>query len=295
MHRYTPDGQLAWRYLRLDRAPSHQIKIFDDQGRLLRSMGRQGGRLPGKIDPASFWQPAGLAVDARGRLWVTEFSQSPKRVSVWEMPDNLVQSAPKLVRQFCGPCAYGGGAAMPDPAQPWRILDTSYGVVFDLDLATGAYAPVTLPWRIFDCWKEQGCRPDLPFMGKPGVVLNVEGRCFAACAGGYAHGPEANWEPYRFAATGPALIGEYRGDAFVPLAAIGNIRMWLRGRELIPRQHRRHRTRQPSQCLSVCSEMAGRRSVQVAARGVQRRWRAGLPLGPPGAALRRRPGCPAGG
>ena len=29
------------------------------------------------------------------------------------------------------------------------------------------------------------------------------------------------------------MIGEYRGEVFVPEAAIGNIRMWLRARELL--------------------------------------------------------------
>ena len=35
-----------------------------------------------------------LASDARGRLWVTEMTYAPKRVSVWNIPDDLAAQAP---------------------------------------------------------------------------------------------------------------------------------------------------------------------------------------------------------
>lgn len=231
LHKFTPYGQLPWHYLRLDGEASHQIKIFDSAGKLLRAMGVPGGQGEGRLDPKSFYRPAGLAVDTRDRLWVTEMNFSPKRVSVWEIPPDLEAEAPALVRQFVGPTAYGGGAFMPDARQPWRIVDQTYGVLFDVNLDAGKYDAIGLPWRCYDSWKQHAYRPDLPFMGKPGVIFDLEGRRFAACFGGYGHA-EGGWEPYRFNATGPVMIGEYRGDRFVPLAAIGNIRMWLRGREL---------------------------------------------------------------
>lgn len=234
--KYAQQGQLQWRALRAEGESSQQVKIFDAQGHLLHAIGKKGGQQPGRIDPESFWQPAGIAIDRRGRLWVTEFTTSPKRVTVWEIPDNLTAAAPKLTRQFIGPAAYGGGAAIIDPAKPWELMDTNYGVVFNVNLTSGTYTADRLPWRPYDPWKENVWKPDLPFMGKPSMVFPLDGRQFAVCNGGYGHGPEAHWEPFHANATGPIMIGEYQKDLFKPLAAIGNIRMWLRGRELMCRR-----------------------------------------------------------
>lgn len=232
--RFTRFGQLPWHYRCLDGASSQQVKVFAADGRLLRALGTAGGQQPGVIDPMAFYRPAGLAIDARDRLWVTELTFAPKRVSVWTFPSDP-KAAPTLVREFFGPAAYGGGAFMPDPKQPWRIMDSVYGVLFEVDLPSGAYKPVELPWRSYDSWKQHGFRPDLPFMGRPGIVFDVDGRRFAACSGGYGHS-EGSWEPYRFGATGPVMIGEYRDRVFVPRAAIGNLRMWMRARELDSRR-----------------------------------------------------------
>ncbi len=242
IHQFTRDGQLSHRFLRLDRPASHQVKVFDAQGKLLRAMGREGGAGVGAFDPESFFQPAGIEIDGRGRLWVTEFTQSPKRVSVWEIPDDVAGEAPALAHQFIGPAHYGGGAAMIDPKQPWRIMDTNFGVVFDVNLETGESQPVELPWRYVDFWKEHGHQPDQPFAGRPGVIFEVEGRRYSAMQGGYMHAHDARWRPHAFNANGPMAIGEYVDDVFVPRAAIGNVMDWMRGRSL--------RTRRDEQWLS---------------------------------------------
>ena len=51
-------------------AGTHQLKVFDRNGKLLRTMGKKGGQRAGCIDPKSFFKPGHLAVDMRGRLWI---------------------------------------------------------------------------------------------------------------------------------------------------------------------------------------------------------------------------------
>jgi hypothetical protein len=233
--RFNPNAALQQRALRITDRASMQIKVYDGQGRLLRTLGKEGGQQPGKIDPADFWRPAGIALDARGRLWVTEMTYAPKRVSVWNIPDDLAAQAPSVAMQFFGPTTYGGGATMTDPARPWRIMDTNYGVTFDVNLDSGVYRPVEFPWRQYLGRKEHSYRPDLPFDGKPSTVFKIEGREFSFLQGGYEHGAEAHWTPYT-GASDACVIGEYRKGVFVPLAAIGNVRMLLRSRELLSRR-----------------------------------------------------------
>jgi hypothetical protein len=236
VHKRTRHGQLPWRYMRLDGPASHQIKIFDASGKRLATVGVEGGQQVGAFNPQAFFMPAGLAIDARGRLWVTEMNYLPKRVTVWAIPEDLAGGQPTLEEQFVGPTLYGGGAAMIDPREPWRIMDTSYGHVFDVDLAKGAYRVASVPWRHHDPWKEQGYRPEMPFTGRPGVVIDIDGRRFTALQGGYMHGSDAAWHPTRFNASGAVAIGEYVGEGddvkFIPRAALGSLRMWMRGREL---------------------------------------------------------------
>ena len=158
-------------------------------------------------------------------------SNQPRRVSVWDIPADLSTQSPTLEREFFGPTYYGGGASMIDPTQPWRIMDTNFGVIFDVNLDTGAYRPVEFPWRPFISRKERGYNPDLPMGGKPTTVFKLDGREFSFLQGGYEHGQEGHWMPYTGNDDG-CVIGEYRQGIFVPLAAIGNIRVLLRAREL---------------------------------------------------------------
>lgn len=235
-HQYNSEGQLHWRYMRLNGPAVHQVHVFTKTGDKLGSIGTPGGQKVGRFDAQAFYQPAGIAIDSRGRLWVTEYNQSPKRVTVWSVPQDFPKSPVTLDRQFIGPAAYGGAAAMIDPRQPWRLLDTNYGHVLDVDLATGEFSVESLPWRQYDPWKEQGHRPELPFTGRPGVAIRIGDRSFAACSGGYHHGSDARWSPYRFNAGGGVLIGEYVDGRFVPVAGFGNLRMWMRSRELRSRR-----------------------------------------------------------
>ena len=190
--------------LRNSEKASIQVKIFDTWGKLLRAMGRPGGQPIGAVDPNSFFMPQQLAIDPRGRLWVTEFRLTPKRVSVWEIPDDPAKAAPKLVRELFGPPAYGEGAFMEDPKNPQLITDGEYGVTWEVDLAAGTYAPVSAAWRDFSiCWENPENRPGLPFGGMPKKTFIYEGRTYQMLFSG--------------------VIGEKRNGRFVPLAAFGTV------------------------------------------------------------------------
>jgi len=89
-----------------------QVKVFSPQGRLLRAIGKKGGRKPGgPYDPKGMVNPGGVCVDPLGRLWVAEVEERPKRYSVWDTQTG------KLYKEFFGASAYSthGSADEADP------------------------------------------------------------------------------------------------------------------------------------------------------------------------------------
>ena len=76
--------------------------------------------------------PAGLAIDANGRLWVTEDDYLPKRVSIWNGDGTLWKA-------FYGPAKYGGGGTL-DPQDQTRFYYADEGrgaMEFKLDWEKG--------------------------------------------------------------------------------------------------------------------------------------------------------------
>lgn len=53
-----------------DHGLAHQVKVFDANGKLLRTIGRAGGMQPGGYQQEAMQNPAGMTIDSRGRLWV---------------------------------------------------------------------------------------------------------------------------------------------------------------------------------------------------------------------------------
>ena len=110
------DGEIAI----LDGGPDSQLKIYDQQGKLLRTAGRRGGRpLSGEFDSEALMQGSSAAFDARGRIWVTECWDYPRRVSVWEKsPWWSWSSRGRLYRDYVGNTGYAGTGGFLDETEP---------------------------------------------------------------------------------------------------------------------------------------------------------------------------------
>ena len=97
-------------------AAANQIQVLDRNGKFLRSIGAPGGRpQPGKWMPGAMLNPAGVDVDAAGRVWVAEENMWPKRISVWNADGTLAID-------LIGPTTYGGMGAAADPADKTRVF-----------------------------------------------------------------------------------------------------------------------------------------------------------------------------
>ena len=104
----------------------------------LKTIGEEGGHVPGAWNPQRMGLPLGIAVEDRvdgsSRLWVTEHQLSPRRVSVWNIATG------QLVRDYIGNTRYSGsGGFLSDDVPGIGFVD---GVKFQLDFAAGTYTPL---------------------------------------------------------------------------------------------------------------------------------------------------------
>ncbi|MFA6291917.1 MAG: hypothetical protein WC637_09065 [Victivallales bacterium] len=176
-----------------DAAPSEQcVKVFSAKGKFLRTIGEKGGRQEGKYNPRAMGNPAGLAIDSKGKLWVAENYFLPKRVSVWNK-DGV------LLKEFIGPPSYGGGGSL-DP-QNANVAFYS-GMVFDLK-----------PWPEQTSLRAVAFLPenhkDLPIDAKniPSYAMRHGSSLYLVSAPGYGV---------------PTVVYEMKGDHLVPRAALGS-------------------------------------------------------------------------
>ncbi len=116
------------------RGADQNVKVFTPDGKPLREIGKLGGRpLEGKFDDAGMRNPAQIAVDRTGRLWVTEETKNPKRTSIWDTTSG------ELVKDLIGTTSYAGAGAL-DPFDPTTAF--SDDTVYQLDWDKGAYWPL---------------------------------------------------------------------------------------------------------------------------------------------------------
>ncbi len=147
-----------------------QVKKFAADGRLLARFGKRGGRArQGTFDPHAMRDMAGIAVDAAGQLWVAEYSQHPRRVSVWQ-PDGSFK------RDFIGNTGYAGQGSFLHDSDPTRGVAELNEIVLD---------PQTRQWSVASVMYN----PD-PAKGdfvKPGSTAFGDGNVFFSQASGQPH------------------------------------------------------------------------------------------------------------
>ena len=84
----------------LDSGPDAQVKKFTADGRLAVTFGKKGGRpSQGHFEKDGIYAGSSVAVDAKGCVWVTENSNRPRRLSVWN-PDG------SFARDYVGTTGY---------------------------------------------------------------------------------------------------------------------------------------------------------------------------------------------
>ena len=122
----------------------HVIKVFDQAGKPLRTIGKPGGGQLGPYDEQRMDRPDGMAITAQGKLWVAENSTLPKRISIWDAKTGAFE------RAIYGGPQYGGGGTI-DPSDstlfyyPHNSSAADKGtMVFKLDWQTGASKPLCI-------------------------------------------------------------------------------------------------------------------------------------------------------
>lgn len=118
-------------------ADAQCVRVFTRDGSMVRSIGRPGGRpWVGAYDASGMLMPRGIAIDAKGRLWVAEDDNHPRRISVWDAASG------RLVKEFVGGTLYGGiSGGQIATWDPSRAITA--GMWFGIDLGREGYRPLS--------------------------------------------------------------------------------------------------------------------------------------------------------
>ncbi len=120
--------------------PENQVKVLDKAGKILRTIGKPGGRnLLGPWDKSGVRFVASLKVDAKGKLWVMERDSVPRRISVWDAQTGAFE------KEFFGPTEYGAGGGAICPADPYTMV--GQGSEWKLSPETGKAECVAVIFR----------------------------------------------------------------------------------------------------------------------------------------------------
>jgi hypothetical protein len=189
-----------------DAGKSHQVKVFTADGDFLRVIGKAGAPSAGIYDPLHMNNPAGITIDEKQQLWVTENDFLPKRVSLWSLDG-------KLLNAFYGPAKYGGGGTLdPENKNSFYYAEEARGAMeFKLDWELGRAVLSRVIYRQDAAQLElpdRSAAPETP-------LYHLGKRYFSNCF---------NSSPTGGSLTA-VLFAERNGIAF-PAAAMGNAASW---------------------------------------------------------------------
>lgn len=115
------------------RGNTQNVQVFTPQGQPLREIGQRGGRPHhGAFIDQGMRNPVQIAIDSKGRLWVAEETNNPKRTSIWNTDGTLAFD-------LVGTTSYAGAGAI-NPHDPTMAFADS--CVYKINLATGSWRPV---------------------------------------------------------------------------------------------------------------------------------------------------------
>ena len=184
-----------------DWGASFQVKVFDREGHFLHAIGKEGGRpWVGKWDSSGMLVPRGIAVTAKGKLWVAEDDGTPKRVSVWDAKSGV------FLEDYIGPTPYGGGTYFwIDPKNPEAV--NAEGARFKVDYTKKTYTHEAIAYRRQN--RDDPFTPNGHNLG--GYQVRILYR---------------NDHEYAFVNTQPNMVSilQRQGDVYRPVAALGAIR-----------------------------------------------------------------------
>ena len=104
-----------------------QVRVYDESGKYLRSIGTPGPRKPGPYDPTVIDEACALAASGNGDLYAVYPHDNPRRVAHFRQDGAFVQD-------FLGNTTYGGGGTL-DPYDQSRLYYQD--LRFHLDWETG--------------------------------------------------------------------------------------------------------------------------------------------------------------
>jgi hypothetical protein len=176
---------------------THQVFAFNAKGKLKRKIGTAGGRSAvGPWDRNGMRNPSGVAVDGKGNLWVAEHDVIAKRLSKWS-------PAGKNLGEWFGPTPYGGDGIV-DHRDPTRVL--CGGLEFVVDYKNGGAHPVYSHLLGVEA-------------GQPAAADTIVNGTFW-----HRQGFTTTYRGHDYLAYDRGLLCIRRGNAWVPCAAIGNVR-----------------------------------------------------------------------
>ncbi len=179
------------------RGGRQQIAVFAENGAPLRTIGKEGGRPAfGTYDPSGMFQPGGIALDSKGRIWVAETADGPKRISVWNAATGAFE------KEFFGGSSYFGYGCI-DPDKPGQIY--AHHTMWDIDWKSLSGKPSSTAWRVTAPNQMQPPGPE-GYNNTPRVITANNGRQYIWGNGGFK-----------------SVIMRSEGDHFVPFAALLNI------------------------------------------------------------------------